>query len=113
MGEQAVQNAVQFAAQTGRLDFLTAVLAVLALLLGLSAFPMFFFLKARAEHVAREAIEDVLKTAVERVEREAVLKLEEMLPTLVEEYSKLAKNAVSVEEADRIAAAQDDGGGKE
>ncbi|MDO8295021.1 MAG: hypothetical protein Q7T19_01140 [Caulobacter sp.] len=113
MGEQALQDAVQFAAQTGRLDFLTAVLAVLALFIGISAFPLFNFLKARAEQVAREAVADVLRTAEEAIEKAAISKLEEMLPTLVEEYMKLAQNAVSAELGDQIAAAQEDGGGKE
>ena len=110
MVEQAAQDAVAIAAQTGRLDLVTAILAVLALLLGLAAFPLFFYLRYRAEKAAKEAVEEVLKGAVERVEREAIFKLEELLPTLVEEYALLARGAASGEVADKIAAAQDGDG---
>lgn len=40
--KQIAASAVEFAAQTGRLDFLSAVLATLAMILGLGAFPVFF-----------------------------------------------------------------------
>ena len=107
--DQTATSVVDFAAQTGRLDFLTAVLAVLALLIGLSAVPVFFYLKMRAEAVAREEAAKALEGAAERVEAAAISKLEAMLPTLVREYTELARNAATEEEANDIALAQDDG----
>jgi hypothetical protein len=100
----AAETAVQMAAQTGRLDLLTAILAVLALMIGAATFPLFFFLKKRAEDVAADAAEEALQGAIDRVEAAAVLRMEQLLPTLIEDYRRLAENAVGAEEADKIAA---------
>lgn len=110
MAEADIANAaVKYAAETGRLDFLTAALGVLTIVLGLSAFPMFFFLKWRAEAVAREAAEGILGAAQERIEQLAISRMEQMLPTLVNEYAEIATNAVDGGVADEIAAAQEGG----
>lgn len=106
-------SAVEIASQTGRLDLLSAILAVLALLLGLLAFPVFFFVRRRAEEIAREEAKKTLDGALERIEKEAVSTLESMLPTLYEEYSEMARRAVTDEAANRIAAAQGDGASDE
>lgn len=100
-----VTDAVQLASQTGRLDFLSAVLAVLAIILGIGAFPIFFFVQRRAERVATEAVAEALKGASERLESLAISKLESMLPTLYDDYMELVKNAVSAEEGNKIAEA--------
>lgn len=107
MATSEATSAVDFAAQTGRLDLLTAVLAVLALLLGLTAFPVFFYLRKRAEEIAKEAAAEALAGAIERVEAAAISRMEGILPTLLLEYRQLAENAVDGDEADQIAAAYD------
>ncbi len=101
---------MEFAAQTGRLDFLSAVLAVLAIILGVGAFPVFFFVQRRAEKVAREEVQEVLKESLEKIEAEAISKLEAMLPKLYDEYSDLVYRAASGDVANAIAAAQEDEG---
>jgi hypothetical protein len=104
-------DVVHYASQIGRLDFVSAALAVLALILGAGAFPVFFFVQRRAEKIASDAAEDTLIKATERIEREAIARLETMLPRMVEEYMEIVKNSVSAEAADRIAeAAGDDNG---
>ena len=89
--EQLAASAMEFAAQTGRLDFLSATLAVLALILGLGAFPVFFFVQRRAEKVAKDEVAKVLEGAPERVERAALSEIERLLPTLIEEYREFAR----------------------
>lgn len=93
--------------QLGRLDFISALLAVIALLLGLGAIPLFFHLRTRAKEAAEAALKDFLEGLEERIEKEAVSKMEEMLPTLVAQYEALAGNSVTGTEADAIAGAQD------
>jgi len=103
-------DAIAVAAQMGRLDFISAVLASLSVLIVVASFPLFFFLRGRAEKVAREAADEYLKAATSTVEREAAKRLEEMLPKMVQDYVELARNnAVSPEQADEIAAAQEEG----
>ena len=104
------EDVVHFAAQTGRLDFLTSVLAVLAILLGLGAFPVYHFVQRKAEKIAKEAADKVLKDTALKIEQEAISRIEAMLPTLVREYQELAKNAAGAEMADAIARAQEEGG---
>ncbi|MCE0504188.1 hypothetical protein LR948_02365 [Roseivivax sp. GX 12232] len=111
MGSAEVSTTVmEFAAQTGRLDFLSAVLAVLAIILGVGAFPVFFFVQRRAEQVAREEVSAALEGVLDRIENEAISKVEAMLPTLYEEYSEIARRAADDDVANAIAAAQEDGG---
>ncbi len=102
------QSAVEFAAQTGRLDFLSAVLAVLALVLGIGAFPLVYFLRQRAASVARDEINLALEDIKTKAEAAAISKMEELLPTLLKEYGELAKNAVDDDIANMIAQAQGD-----
>jgi len=102
-------DVLQYAAQIGRLDFLTAVLAGLALIIGLGTFPLISFLRIRAERAAREEARSATRQALENVEALAVSKIEEQLPILIEEYLELAKNAASRDMANQIAAAQEDG----
>lgn len=104
--EPAYQSVIEFAAQTGRLDFLSAVLAVLALILGVGAFPVFWFLRRRAADVAREEIKAAMENMEQRVEEAAISKMEQLLPRLMEEYGEFAKNAVEDDTANRIAQAQ-------
>lgn len=106
---QHAQDVVAYAAQVGRLDFLSAAVAVLATLIGVAAFPFWFFAHRRAEQVAKNAAEEALKGAVERAERAAISKMEELLPTLMQEYRELAANAVDADTANAIATAQDNG----
>jgi hypothetical protein len=58
--------------------------------------------------VARREAKTALSNATKAAEAVAVKKMEEMLPILMAEYRELAQNAVSYEQANRIAEAQDD-----
>ncbi len=103
-----VNSAVEFAAQTGRLDFLSATLAVLAVILGIGAFPVFFFVQRRAERVAREEVAKILEGAAERVEQIAISEIEQLLPILMKEYGDFAREAAGYD-ADAISQAQEGG----
>ena len=97
---------VTIASQTGRLDFLSAALAVLALLIGFAAFPFWNIAQRRAARIAKEAAEKELEGAAKRAEQAAILKIESLLPTLVEEYRQLAANRVDTAYTNGFAAAQ-------
>lgn len=103
--ERPAIDVIEYASQIGRLDFLSSVLAVLALILALAAFPIFFFVQHRAKTIAETEARKALAGAVERVEELAISKLESLLPTLVGEYMELVKNSVSAEEGNLIAEA--------
>lgn len=105
--EAVVASAVEFAAQTGRLDFVSALLATIALLLALGAFPVFYYVQRRAEAVALAEAQKVLDGAEDRIEAAAISKVEEMLPNLYEEYVAMAQRAASDATANAIAAAQE------
>ncbi len=98
-------DVVHYASQIGRLDFLSAAIAVLAVILGLGAFPVFFFVQRRAERVARDAVDTKLEGAEARIEKLAIAKMEAMLPALVDDYMEVVKNSVSAEQGNKIAEA--------
>lgn len=104
---EAVSTAVEIAAQTGRLDFLSALLAAIALIFTLGGFLGFFLLrsdvKSRATDVAREAttpaVEDYMtKNAVSLIK--AALDDAEVVARLHIEFTKLGLD--DSEDADHV-----------
>ena len=102
--QQLADSAIAFAAQTGRLDFVSAILASLAILLAVGALPVFFLLRHSAATVARAAAEDELKKVAANAEKIAIERMEQLLPGLVADYVALAQNSVSADAANSIAA---------
>jgi hypothetical protein len=101
-------DAISVASQIGRLDFISALLAVIALLIGLGAIPLFVYLRSRAKEVAIAAVNERMKEVEGHLEAEAISKMEAMLPTLVAQYHQLAQNSVTEAQGNDIADAQDD-----
>lgn len=101
-------DSVLVAAQTGRLDLVSALLAIIALLIGISAIPIFLILRKHAGSVAKDTTTEYMDSIKEEIERQAVKTMEEMLPKLAEDYVLLiAENKVNEHQADDIARAQE------
>lgn len=107
-GSDAGADVVAYAYQMGRLDLVTVVLTILALIFTLATVPVFFYLKRRAEFVAQAEAKKALANVERIAESVAINKMETMLPILMAEYRELAQNAVTFDQADQIAEAQDD-----
>lgn len=105
---QQHMDAIHVASQLGRLDFLSALLAVIALLSVLGAFPLFWFLRRRAQETAKEVVESEISLLEEKIEKRAIARMEELLPELIEDYGKFAIDAVSSDVADQIASVQEE-----
>ena len=101
MGEENI-DAVLHAAQLGRLDFLSALLALVSVALGLCAIFAFLNLRRIAKQVASEVAENVGKKTAETVANEYLQK--EFLDILV--ANKELFDNVPDESADSIASAQ-------
>lgn len=99
-------DAVALASQLGRLDLVSLLLAVLGLLLALGGIVAFLNLRGIARTVAREEAKTQISATVEE---QAIAYMQAELPSLVEAYIELARNAATDEKADAIAKAQDDG----
>lgn len=106
MNIDQIGDAVHVAAQLGRLDFISALLGIIALFGVIGAFPLFWFLRRKAAEEARLAIEQHLSSMSEEIEGKAIKRLEELLPDLIKDYGNFAKDAISNDMADMIAAAQ-------
>lgn len=129
-------DGVAAAYQLGRLDLVTALLAIVAIGLAIGVIPIFAYVRSRARKVANEVVGRRMKKlepklgreaatkaeaaatakvealmpgieakAVKDAEASAIRRVEAMLPTLVSAY--MATKAVSAEEADQIANAQE------
>lgn len=84
------------------------LLAIVSLLIAILALPIFLFVRGRAEQVARETAEAAIAKAAENAEKNAIARMEALLPSLVADYMELAKQgSVSGEEANLIAASQE------
>lgn len=107
-GGDVAATVVEFAAQTGRLDLVSLLLAMVSTILVLGG--VFAFINFRSiakQHAILQAKETAEATA-ERVTNEY---LQRELPDLLDAYrSFLDSDDVSNEAADRMAGAQDNGG---
>jgi hypothetical protein len=95
--------------QTGRLDLVSVLLAMIAILLVIAALPAYRIIQARCQALAREIAEDIRKEVGEKVEALTIRELEARLPSLVQDYMDLAQNATPAAQANEIATAQEDG----
>lgn len=102
-------DVISVASQLGRLDLISALLAILGIIFALGVFPFYATVRRRAEAVATEEANKVLKGAVEKAEKAAIARMEAELPKMVREYSELASNSVSDDMANRIAESQSSG----
>jgi hypothetical protein len=101
---------VSIAYQTGRLDLVSVLLGIIAVLLVLAAFPAYRNIQAKCERIARGIGEKLKSDVGASVELLTIKELEARLPRLVESYLELARNAADNDDANRIARAQEDGG---
>lgn len=95
-------DAIHVAAQLGRLDLVSVLLAAIAVLLALAGIYAFFSVKNSARIVARETAEEI-------AEKAANLYLQEKLPEIIDSYKDFIKGGVNQQIADRIAEAQENG----
>jgi hypothetical protein len=102
------QDVISIASQLGRFDLASLLLTAIAVLIAILALPVFGYLKYSAGKAARDEVRKITEGLHEAVEREAISKMEAMLPTLVEQYKQLGQNSVTDEIADDIAEAQDE-----
>jgi hypothetical protein len=101
---QLATDTMGLAHELGRLDFVTALLAALTLLVALGGIFAFFDVRRVAKSTASAEAE---KHAKEIAEAAAVKYLENELPRLISAYAELAQNAVRADQADAIAQAQE------
>lgn len=101
-------DAIDLATQTGRLDFLTAILACITIIFVVGAFPAWFFIQSKAVKVAKEAVDEEIEDLENRIEAAAISRMEVMLPVLVKEYLELSRKAADSEEAEDFGQSQED-----
>ena len=93
-------DVIQYANQIGRLDFISALLACIAVLQAFGGIIAFYNIKAKAENIARDVAE---KTA----EKAANEHIQDNLPKIMEDYETFIDNHVKGTVADKIAQAQE------
>lgn len=131
-GKRNFCDAIDVANQLGRLDFVSALLAVVAIFLGIAALPFAYYLQRRTQDAIEEEVEkrieeiqhafnqellnfkkssnemheqfeDQTANILEDTKHHSVVRLEKMLPKLVQEYMELVENSVNDFAADAIA----------
>lgn len=108
--DNITKDALEVAAQLGRLDFASLLLAIVSTILVLGG--IFAFINFRSIAKA-QAVEEARKTAEATAERVTNEYLQRELPDLLEAYrSFLDSNDVTDDAANQMANAQDDDGEK-
>lgn len=104
--ENVKQSVIDFAAQTGRLDLVSLLLAAIGLILVLGGLFAFINFRSIAKSHAVAEAKRVAEATAERVTNEY---LQQELPDLLEAYrSYLDSMDVTDDDADQMANAQDD-----
>jgi len=131
-GERNFCDAIEVANQLGRLDFISALLAVIAIFLAIAAFPFAYYIQRKSREIVEEEVKKKLQTIdlafdekikeikqssdeileqckiqtdniLNKVEAQTISNLENMLPELVREYMELVENSINDSVADEIA----------
>jgi hypothetical protein len=103
---QQAPDSFMLAHETGRLDFVTALLATITILLAFAGIFAFFDVRRSARQISKQVAETEARTVAEAT---AVIYLERELPKLWSEYQELARREI---EANEIAQAQDEPDGE-
>ncbi len=101
---QKTSDSIQYAAQIGRLDFLSAALAVLGILIGLIAIIAFIHFRGVAKKEAKEVSRKVAKKAAEKAANKYI---QENLLDILTANAHLFIGGVNDRDADEIASAQE------
>lgn len=111
MGESQAQDAVAYAAQTGRLDLVSLLLTLVSLILVVGGVIAYLNFRSIAK---AHAITEATKVAEDTAERVTNEYLQKELPDLLEAYrSFLNSEGMSDDDADEMGSAQDNGEGVE
>lgn len=104
--EQINQSVIEYAAQTGRLDLVSLILAAIGVILVLGGLFAFINFRSIAKAHAVAEAKRIAETTAERVTNEY---LQKELPNLLEEYREFfdSEDNFSDDDADEMAKAQD------
>lgn len=84
----------------------TVLLAAIAVLIAILALPIFLYLRHHAAAVADQAAKDALEKMTANMEKEAITRIEAMLPALVSDYMSWLQGSVDDSAANQIAEAE-------
>lgn len=99
--EQSAIDVIQYSMQLGRLDFVSALLACIGVLMVFGGIFAFMNIKSKSEEVAKEA-------ATKKAEEVANKYLQNNLPMIIEAYDEFIGHQVNSSVADQIAMAQEE-----
>jgi hypothetical protein len=94
-------DAVECAAQTGRLDLVSILLACIGILMALGGIYGFFNVRSKASDIAETIAKSVAEEAANNY-------LQEQLPNILEAYEDLIERKIDESVVDKIAGVQED-----
>lgn len=115
-------DSIKLASELGRLDFVSALLAIIALFLALAAIPYYIFIYnvikvktnnmltkklTETEATIQNKVETFLAQMKDKVESSIIEEMETKIPQLTAEYFELARNIIDNDIANRIAGSQE------
>ena len=104
---QVIESAVEFAAQTGRLDLASLLLAIVAIIMALGGIYAFINFRSIAKKIADEVATEV---ATKKAEEIANQYLQNSLPDIISSYETFIRSHVEASIADQIQTSQESQG---
>jgi hypothetical protein len=102
VNQKPVLDIIQYSMQIGRLDFVSALLACIGVLMVFGGIFAFLNIRGISQSVAREV-------ATETAEKVTNKYLQDNLPIIIEAYDEFIEHQVNASVANQIAMAQEDG----
>jgi hypothetical protein len=102
MSAETTKTVLEFAAQTGRLDFISTLLACISVLMVFGGVFAYINIQSKAENTAKDAAE-------KKAEEVANFYLQKNLTSILESYEQFIRQHVTAVAADEIARAQENG----
>lgn len=103
--EVIATDVIHYAAQLGRLDLISTLLAVVAILMGLGGIVAFLNIKMSAKDTAREVAREVAEEEAERIANNYI---QANLPDIIAAYKDMIKDEVNAAVSNDIAQAQEE-----
>ncbi|MFC7048599.1 hypothetical protein [Emcibacter nanhaiensis] len=104
--EEQLKDAVQLASQTGRLDFVSSLLAAISLLTIFGGIFAFLNLRSNAKKTAEKVATEIAEQKAEEIANKY---MQDNIGKIIEDYSEFIENHVNASVADQIAQAQEGG----
>lgn len=101
-------DGIAAAAQLGRLDFVSSLLAIVAIGIAILAIPVYKLIERKCVRITNERVDEFKKEILESTEKTANEYLQNQLPHMVNEYMDLIRGSINEQDSEKLIDSLDD-----